>query len=288
MKSIRLLVIAAALAAAIPAHATVNPSTIAGLCAMGPDWYKAQGYPVGNGTPAMRALIKMRFPTWSYCNFANSAGINATVASMSDQDLSRLSFLYEREVGYATNVQHVAPSAGFANTADMYRVMAQRLTVANLIRMRAAWGDDLDAAVSTYAPYAVWTAYATAIHKQPIPASRAMARASGVGVSTASGAIVASGAVVASPSLDYTLYEIYLDYRTTGMTASAAFGSAARYASPALTAAFTAGYAIGTGIYWAIDNYAPSVEFWIGDELGNFVHYVCNGKICKPDGVGGE
>lgn len=70
-----------------------------------------------------------------------------------------------------------------------------------------------------------------------------------------------------APTLDMTLQEIYLEFRTApvgSLSVEAATFSTAAYAMINLTAAWTAGYIIGSGIHWVIQTYSPSLDNQIG------------------------
>lgn len=81
--------------------------------------------------------------------------------------------------------------------------------------------------------------------------------------------------VTAGPNmLDYTLYEIYLSFRTApvgSLSAPAAAFEAFNYAVPQLGKAFGYGFAIGTGFSWLLQNYAPEVHFAIGERIHGMV-----------------
>lgn len=72
------------------------------------------------------------------------------------------------------------------------------------------------------------------------------------------------------PNLDMTIMRIYQGFRAAPIGASsipASIYQTATYAGGHLVAAFSAGYAIGTGISYLLTNYAPSVNDAIGGTL---------------------
>jgi hypothetical protein len=74
-----------------------------------------------------------------------------------------------------------------------------------------------------------------------------------------------------------TLEEIYLDFRTApvgSMSPAAAAYSTTVYAAANLSAAFSAGYMIGTGIHWLIETYDPAIDNAIGAALDSIVSNV--------------
>jgi hypothetical protein len=73
-----------------------------------------------------------------------------------------------------------------------------------------------------------------------------------------------------APTLDMTLEEIYLEFRTApvgALSVEASVYSTASYAMINLTAAWTAGYIIGSGVHWLIETYAPEWDNKIGSTL---------------------
>lgn len=67
--------------------------------------------------------------------------------------------------------------------------------------------------------------------------------------------------------LDYTVYEIYLSYRTAPMgslSVQAAIYETAVFAGQRLISAYGAGYAVGTALSLLIQTYAPSLHVAIG------------------------
>jgi len=74
--------------------------------------------------------------------------------------------------------------------------------------------------------------------------------------------------VIAAPTLDMTLYEVYLDYLTAGLSTEAALGMTATYAGGYLGAAWLFGWNIGSGIVYINDQINPGINQAIGDALG--------------------
>lgn len=196
------------------------------------------------------------------CNFTKAPNANAAVDALSDKDLAILSSLYER-----TNSKNMAPLA---------EIFAQRLDVKHLLRVKAAMGaTEMDKAVAAKASAAVQGPYFAAVNPKPLPQSHALFQSQGI--------TATAGLVVAAPTLDYTLYEIYLDYLTSGLTVQAATAMAATYVARYTLPSFTVGYAIGTVVYNFVDWVAPSVTITIGDVEGGIVE----GVVGSSDGTGG-
>jgi hypothetical protein len=76
------------------------------------------------------------------------------------------------------------------------------------------------------------------------------------------------------PTVEWTIYEIYLGFRTAPIgslgPAAAAYQTTV-YASAHLSAAFGGGYAVGTGISYLLQNYAPAVHDAIGAAVYSLV-----------------
>jgi hypothetical protein len=80
-----------------------------------------------------------------------------------------------------------------------------------------------------------------------------------------------------SPTLDYTLYEIYLSYRTApvgSLTVRAALYETAVFAGSRLVAAYYAGYTVGTALSSLIQVYAPDLHTSIGGGIYTVVDWL--------------
>lgn len=77
----------------------------------------------------------------------------------------------------------------------------------------------------------------------------------------------------ADPSLDYTLEELYLDFRTAsgGMSVSAAMGETFLFLGFRLSLFGSAGYTVGTGVSWALEEWAPDANVAIGGTIANMI-----------------
>lgn len=228
------------------------------------------------GAPTQKAAIHSAFNRVIICNLQHNPNINATMASMGTFDLARLSTQFDLTTKtYASlGVQNVPPVSAFL------QVSAQRLTASNLMRIRSAFGGtETDAAVAKYSTLSIQSTYFSSVHAAPLKMSRAQILSLGLAVKA--GTVTVQGTVVPSPTLDMTLYEIYLDYYTAGLSGAAAAAEAATYIAGNITAAFSAGYLAGTGIYWLTDKLDPEVNVWIGDQIGPVVDEVCKGGLCK-------
>jgi hypothetical protein len=87
--------------------------------------------------------------------------------------------------------------------------------------------------------------------------------------SQAQQALKSGGGVVvnAVPTVDMTLHEIYLEFRTAPVGSLSVGGSlyeTAAFAATRMSVAFTTGYAIGTGMAWIIETYSPGTWDTIG------------------------
>lgn len=214
------------------------------------------------------ATFKM-FASTVLCNFGKSANLNATIDLMPDLELARLTSLFER-----TNKQDMTP---------LTAIVAQKLDAKHLLRMKAAIGaPDLDKAVAKYSPAAVQGAYFAAPSPKLLPESHASFQS--MGISSAKGL---AAVVVAHPTLDMTIYEIYLDFLTSGLSVPASLAMTTGYTIAAVGGAWTAGYYVGGKIYNFVDWVAPDVTITIGDIEGVFVEGVTGAGGTYEGGQGG-
>lgn len=82
-------------------------------------------------------------------------------------------------------------------------------------------------------------------------------------------------AALAGPTIDYTIYEIYLSYRTApigALSVKAALYETAMFTGKRLVPAWGAGYAIGTALASVIETYAPGLWGSIGSAVSTVVH----------------
>ena len=206
------------------------------------------GGPVRGNT---RALVHAQFPKVVLWNFQTVTNPNAVAMRLTTVEAARLSKLYYEEGG---------------DVPALMTVFAKRLNATSLFRMKMAFDPDLlDKAVATYAPAATQSAYFA--NGAAIPLYMSASRVKSMGLNPKS---------KLGPSLDYSLYEIYLDYRTGEMalSARAALAASGMYAGAMLYTAWQVGYATGHGIYYVTDQLAPSATEWLGDEIGGAVDSV--------------
>jgi len=78
-----------------------------------------------------------------------------------------------------------------------------------------------------------------------------------------------------SPTLDMTLTEVYLEYRTApvgSLGVGAAMAETAMYTAGWLSASWAAGYSAGTGASMLMQRYMPNTWESIGNAIGGFVN----------------
>lgn len=94
-------------------------------------------------------------------------------------------------------------------------------------------------------------------------------------------------AAAAAGALDFTLYELYLDFRTAagGMSVASALWSTGQVASLQLGKAFALGYAVGQGALWIGDQLSPGFSEWLASELGAAMQDALNIPITLPSYV---
>jgi hypothetical protein len=138
-------------------------------------------------------------------------------------------------------------------TAPLLEILAERGEIDVLARAASAFGAErLYAATAAAAP-------------AKLPALEAAFASSDT-------RLAAQAAMNSGPTIDYTLHEIYLSYRTApvgSLSAKASVYMTVRYASPQLLLAWGTGYAAGSAVAPLIQTYAPAV--WNG--IGATVHH---------------
>ena len=184
-----------------------------------------------------RASVDAAFSSTILSNFTSNPNINATFASLGTAEIAILSTRY---VATGGNVQTLA------------NIAAQRLNAQNLVRFNTAFGMmEIDSAVGNFAPYSVQSVYFTTPVPPPFLHSHAQMQAMGI--------------VTAAPTLDYTIYEVYLDYLTSGLTVESALAMTAMYVGQVITTTAGVAYAVGTGVYNISEYITPGSTNWIGD-----------------------
>jgi hypothetical protein len=201
------------------------------------------------------ATVEAQFPTVINWEFAtrSAAGLNATMALVNDLDLARFAHFYWIE------------NHGDLSLINMYA--AQKLTVANLIRWRAAFGvAEADLAIATYASPAVKAEFARTPGVPIIKQSLAARLAAGQVAHTLSG--MPTGTPV--PNTDMTLREIYSEYLFNGANSQGeAFGKMVLFASGRLGFAWSMGYKAGTKYYAFAEKIDPSYGFDLTTTYGD-------------------
>jgi hypothetical protein len=89
------------------------------------------------------------------------------------------------------------------------------------------------------------------------------------------------------PTVDMTLEEIYLEYRTApvgSLSPAGALSETAQFAGVRLSGAFGTGYSIGTGISWLIRNFAPNLNDAIGDTIAAMIENFWNASSEVEEG----
>jgi hypothetical protein len=239
------------------------------LCALGcasacnatvPDSNPAGSSPQGQ-TPKE---IHDRFATIIEHNF------NTSTANLVDR-------LHDDEL--ASLAERYADATG-GQTAPLLDRMASTLPAGSLTRVAQAFGYKA-------------TAAAVARKAPPQVAGEFLAAMAG------SDAAAVSGPQRAAPTVDMTINEVYLEFRTApvgSLSVSGALAETAMFVGGRLAFAYSTGYAVGTGIRWLLENYAPSVDNAIGagvasvvDSLSRATDYVEQGQLEQDlDGLFGS
>ncbi|HEU0276970.1 MAG TPA: hypothetical protein VFQ95_04015 [Rhodanobacteraceae bacterium] len=175
-------------------------------------------------------------------------GAAAVFARLSDKELSDLAALYK--------------SSAPVGDVDLYRTLASRLDANQLIRAAVAFGAaPVEAAVRSVASATVEGAFTAEL------ALDAQAAQS-------TGAVGVSGIHTMTPNVGMTLREIYLDFRTDpvgSLGVRDALAETGFYVGSELVGAATVGYALGQGLNYLIENYAPGLDQAIGGTEYNMV-----------------
>lgn len=183
-------------------------------------------------------------------NLAN-AGTASRIARLSDRELD----------GIARHAAQGAP----VDRAALLKLFATRLDGASLVRVAHAFGRaPVEAAVRTYADPATRAAFAIGIAGLLPPPD------DGGG----GGTTPYPSPSPPRPTVDMTLEEIYLEFRTApvgSLSPAGALAETAQFAGMRLSAAGWAGTAIGTGISWLIQHYAPDLDNAIGATIATMI-----------------
>ena len=128
---------------------------------------------------------------------------------------------------------------------------------------------------NAYALYAILQVYSPEQARRFLPAADRADLAWRTGALVIQNAERMAPAGTPAPTLDMTLQDIYLEYRTAtvgALSPASAIYMTTTYAAVNLAAAFSAGYTLGTGISWLIQTYAPSLDNAIGATLFNIIN----------------
>jgi hypothetical protein len=181
------------------------------------------------------ATVSAQYPTvieWAW-RVNTAANLNARLTAIPDLELARFSHLYWLD--------------SHGNMTPLLMLASQKLSAANLVKLRAAFGAAAtDPEVATYAPATIHAQYIAAVKRIPIRQSHAAY----VAAAKVSRTINAMPTGVAAPNVWMTPYEIYTEYLFAGAEteAEAAF-LAGKYMYGALGKAAVWGFSVGTAYY---------------------------------------
>lgn len=208
---------------------------------------------------------------------------NRLIASLTLQELADLAALYAM--------------ANANDTTPLLRIIAQTSNGATLQKTARAFGEyETRSAVQLFATADVKQQYILlpalpAIYASQ-PAYQAIghwqAASSNTTTTTENSSNLTGGP---SPTIDFTLREIYLDYRTApigSLSARAALTETAIYAAGRLVPAYATGTVIGTGINSLLITYSPETVDAIGgtlagmvDNLSTATTHLAQGKVME-------
>jgi hypothetical protein len=195
----------------------------------------------GQSQQDVAAIIHSNFAAVIEENFArgNSAYTQRLIDNLSEKELHDLASAYTGSL-----------SGQHAKALDS---LAKKLDGKRLARVAGAFGYiPVSIAVSTHAPSDVQVVFEEKAKRSAVTPSGGKAT------------------IFAAPTIDMTIYEIYLEYRTApigSLSARSAIAETGIFAGDPLLRAFGAGYVIGTGINYLITNFAPE----LGDSIGGTI-----------------
>lgn len=230
--------------------AGLNPNTIAGVAL---NLLQPALSAPGATADSIESATDQLFVQVQLCNFWFSQNLTSMIEGLSSQELAELSQLYYSHGG---DVQWLMDIAASRATAPALRILA------------ATFGESaMQSAVNVYAAPATRTAYAALAENTAVPMSLQYEAKFQIDVT-----------VTPSPQLNWSLYEIYLDYRTAGWTVTEALTATANFARTPLTTAFAVGFGAGQVILYVW----PTLPSNIGEILCN---YTCPGLPPVPNGT---
>jgi hypothetical protein len=207
----------------------------------------------GATADSMQSAAEALFVNVQLCNFWFSLDLTSMIEGMSSQELTELSQLYYSHGG---DVQWLMDIAASRATVPALRVLA------------ATFGEaTMQAAVGAYAAPMTKTAYAALAPDADVPMSLQYEIKYQIDVT-----------VTPSPQLNWSLYDIYLDYRTAGWTVSEALVATTNFAKGPIVGAFALGFTAGQIFVYL----APSVPVNIGQYICNIA---CPGLPPVPNGT---
>lgn len=207
------------------------------------------------------AAVHDNFPQIVEQNFARlgRAPFERMFVELSDLEFQGLAGLYMRACMQQARAPHLL---------DLF---AERLDAGKLARLAPHFGSE-----------PLWAAL-----RRTSP-EKAQDFAQALSVPEASARIVGPAvppAALAGPTIDYTIYEIYLSYRTApigALSVKAALYETAMFTGRYLVAAWGIGYAVGTALASVTETYAPGL--W--NSIGGTVHTVVQSLSSAFDWVG--
>jgi hypothetical protein len=191
------------------------------------------------------ATVSAQFPKVMLWTLQTNPAINAQLLSWAPIYWARLS----TEMSLASS----------ADQWDFLYVAVQKLSAPTLIKMRAAFGIEVDTYVSEYAPAATRSAYFAASKLAPVPRSFALYQAKGLPYTP-------------NPKITMTVYDIFLEYYAAeGATITSAIVQATRFATGELGWAFGVGLLAGETVLAIADAIDPGINEQLASELGALI-----------------
>lgn len=201
--------------------------------------------------------------TWSRKIVLSLAGTTA----LTDVELARLTKQYAAEGG---NIQTwVNLFIGYVGTGTQRRIAAatsDQIVLNGLAR----YGSAAMAAFLAAPPYRTIATASNPAGLTTIPRSYRMYKEMGLNPAASR---TPSSVLPPPPNLDFTLYEIYLDYRTGALALSArgALYAAGGWTKICVSGSFAAGYAFGTDMLAIANTVDPGFQDWLNGEVGDAI-----------------
>lgn len=251
-------------------HLWPNNALVSSLGIPSPGYNKATAH-----TQFVKVMNYNWNPTYTW-----SRMINESLANLTDVELARLTKQYAAEGG---NIQTwVDLFIGSISTGAQRRIAAvtsDQIVINGL----AKYGSSAIAAFDATPAYIAKRSSTSLGGSTAVPRSFRMYEEMGLNVRSALPASI----LPPPPNVDFTLYEIYLEYRTgaLAMSITAALYATGGWAKVCLSGAFAAGYSFGNDLLYIGNSINPNFQSWLNGEIGDSIdEYIMNAQLPSEPG----